>query len=90
MDKADLDLSEFEPPDSPCKLICSVDRESDRCFGCGRSTDEIAQWTLLPQEKRDEILAELPARMPPLTAKLEERRKKRRVNKRRRNTATEK
>lgn len=89
MDKKDLDLSEFEPIDSPCKLICSVERESDLCFGCGRSRDEIARWTLYSKEERDEILDLLPERMPPLTAILEERRKKRRVNKRRRSTTTE-
>ena len=89
MDKKDLDLSEFEPIDSPCKLICSVDRETDQCFGCGRSRNEIAQWTLYSKEERDNILAILPERMPPLTAKLEERRKKRRVNKRRRSPQAE-
>ncbi len=82
MKREDLDLSEFEPEDSPCKLICSVDKDSGRCFGCGRSREEVAQWTLLPKEERDAILADLPARMPPLEAKLAERRKRRRVNKR--------
>ena len=84
MKKEDLDLSQFEPIDSPCKLVCSVDKESDQCFGCGRTPHEIGMWTLYTKAERDEVLSLLPERMPPLTAKLEERRKKRRVNKRRR------
>lgn len=75
-------LDELEPIDSPCQLICSMERESDRCFGCGRSSDEIAYWTTKSQEERDAILAELPERMPPLRVILEQRRAKRRVNKR--------
>ncbi len=73
----------LEPTDSPCKLVCSMDRESGFCFGCGRTTDEIANWPLKPEEERARILSELPARMPPLEIKLAERRKLRRVNKRR-------
>ncbi|NNE57966.1 MAG: DUF1289 domain-containing protein [Hellea sp.] len=89
MKKEDLDLSNFEPMDSPCQLICSVEKESNRCFGCGRSRDEIARWTLYSKEDRDEILAQLPERMPPLRAILEQRRKKRRVNKRKRSSASD-
>jgi len=73
----------LEPVDSPCVLICSMERESGYCFGCGRTTDEIAYWSLRTKEERDEILAKLPARMPPLRVILEERRSRRRVNKRR-------
>ena len=75
-------LDELEPIDSPCQLICSMERESGRCFGCGRTSDEIAYWPLKSQEERDAILAELPERMPPLRVILEQRRAKRRVNKR--------
>lgn len=82
-DKNDLEL---EPTDSPCVLICSMERESGLCFGCGRSADEIAYWTTKTQGERDSILKELPARLPPLRVILEERRKKRRVNKRRART----
>ena len=85
----DKNIEDLEPIDSPCQLICSVDRESNMCFGCGRTPDEIAYWTLKTQEERDQILEVLPARMPPLRAKLAERRKKRRVNKRRRKPTPE-
>jgi len=73
----------LEPVESPCVLICTMDRETGFCFGCGRTTDEIAYWGLRTKAERDAIMAELPARMPPLKEKLEERRKRRRVNRRR-------
>ena len=76
------DIADLEPIDSPCQLICSMDRESGFCFGCGRTTDEIGYWTLKTKEERDAILAKLPERMPPLRVKLAERRSRRRVNKR--------
>ena len=72
----------IEPDDSPCVLICSMERESGLCFGCGRSAQEIASWTLKSREERAEVLKELPARLPPLREILEQRRAKRRVNKR--------
>lgn len=81
----DLDL---EPADSPCKLVCSMEKDSGLCFGCGRSADEIAQWTLLSDDARAEILADLPRRMPPLDIMREERRTRRRVNKRRQKSQT--
>jgi len=80
-------LEDLEPIDSPCQLVCSMDKESGHCFGCGRTQDEIAYWTLKTPEERMAILAELEGRMPPLRIKLEERRSRRRVNKRRRPTA---
>lgn len=60
-----------------------MERESGFCFGCGRTQDEIAYWSVSTNEEKKRILAELPARMPPLEAILVERRKLRRVNKRR-------
>lgn len=84
-DTIDLGL---EPEDSPCQLVCSMERESGLCFGCGRSQDEISYWTLKSKEERQAILAELPSRMPPLIAIREERRKRRSVNKRNRSTTT--
>ncbi len=85
-DTSDLEL---EPADSPCQLVCSMERESGLCFGCGRTQDEISYWTTKTQAERDAILLELPARMPPLIKIREERRKKRRVNKRKRGGTSE-
>jgi len=60
-----------------------MDKESGHCFGCGRTQDEIAYWTLKSDDERAALLIELESRMPPLRIKLAERRKRRRVNKRR-------
>jgi predicted Fe-S protein YdhL (DUF1289 family) len=78
------EIAALEPVESPCVLICSMDRESGHCFGCGRTTDEIAYWGLRTKAERDAIMETLPERMPPLKAKLEERRAKRRANRRNR------
>ncbi len=78
----DTEALMLEPEDSPCQLVCSMERESGLCFGCGRTQDEISYWTTKSDEERKAILSELPARMPPLIAIREERRKRRRVNKR--------
>lgn len=78
------EIAALEPIESPCVLICSMDRESGHCFGCGRTTDEIAYWGLRSKAERDAIMATLDERMPVLKAKLEERRAKRRVNRRNR------
>ena len=78
------EIAALEPIKSPCVLVCSMDKESGHCFGCGRTTDEIAYWTLKTDAERDAIMAELPARLPPLKKKLEERRARRRVNRRNR------
>ena len=78
------EIAALEPVESPCVLVCSMDKESGFCFGCGRTTDEIAYWGLRSKEERDAIMAELPARLPALKKKLEERRARRRVNRRNR------
>lgn len=49
--------------ESPCILVCSIDLKSGYCFGCGRTRDEIAQWTLYAPEKRRDIMAELAERL---------------------------
>ena len=41
-----LELEALEPEDSPCQLICSIDKDSNMCFGCGRTPEEIADWPL--------------------------------------------
>lgn len=49
--------------ESPCILVCSIDLKTGYCFGCGRTREEIAGWTLYSPEQRSEIMAGLPARM---------------------------
>ena len=40
-------------PDAPCIAICSTSQGDDICKGCGRSFDEVQNWTVMtPAEKR--------------------------------------
>ena len=40
-------------PDAPCIAICSTSQGDDICKGCGRSFDEVQNWTAMsPSEKR--------------------------------------
>jgi uncharacterized protein len=48
---------------SPCVKFCVLDPACGLCSGCGRSLDEIAQWSSLSEAERGRILAELPQRM---------------------------
>lgn len=49
--------------ESPCILVCSIDPKTDYCFGCGRTREEIAGWTLFSPEKRREIMDDLEERL---------------------------
>ena len=31
--------------DSPCIDICTIDRVSGECIGCGRTVEEVRNWT---------------------------------------------
>ena len=39
---------------SPCVHICKL--KNDVCIGCGRTLDEIASWTTMTKEERQEVL----------------------------------
>ena len=40
-------------PDTPCIAICSTSQGDDSCKGCGRSFEEVRQWTeMTPAQKR--------------------------------------
>jgi predicted Fe-S protein YdhL (DUF1289 family) len=49
--------------ESPCILVCSIDLKTGYCYGCGRTRDEIAGWLAMSDERRREVMAELPARL---------------------------
>jgi uncharacterized protein len=49
--------------ESPCILVCSIDIKTGLCFGCGRTRDEIGNWSMITSERRREIMTELPARL---------------------------
>jgi len=52
------------PIQTPCTAICTIDPASGLCLGCRRTLDEIARWTLLTDQERARIMAELPDRAP--------------------------
>lgn len=53
-------MSEVE---SPCILVCSIDIKTGYCFGCGRTSGEIASWLDYTPQKRRAVMAELPDRL---------------------------
>jgi hypothetical protein len=51
--------------ESPCVNICTLDARFGTCLGCGRTIDEIAQWSGMSGAERARIMLELPARLSP-------------------------
>lgn len=50
-----------EPPpesgvESPCNLVCTIDRVTGLCLGCARTLDEIAIWGVASNDERRSIL----------------------------------
>jgi predicted Fe-S protein YdhL (DUF1289 family) len=52
-------------PSSPCVKICVIDPQSSLCEGCGRTLQEIAQWSRLSEAERLAIMATLEERLSP-------------------------
>lgn len=50
---------------SPCIKICVIDPQSGLCEGCGRTLQEIAQWSRLGDAERRAIMATLEDRLSP-------------------------
>ena len=48
--------------DSPCNDICTTDSESGLCIGCGRTQEEIQNWSIYSNQERKHILLELKKR----------------------------
>ena len=48
---------------TPCIKICIIDAPSGLCQGCGRTLDEIQQWTSVAEDVRLAIMAGLPVRL---------------------------
>lgn len=49
--------------ESPCILVCVIDQKTGFCFGCGRTSAEIADWITMTPERRASVMAELPERL---------------------------
>ena len=47
---------------TPCVSICEMDARTGLCRGCFRTLDEIAAWSVLDNDARRGVMAELPAR----------------------------
>jgi predicted Fe-S protein YdhL (DUF1289 family) len=49
--------------ETPCVNYCTLDSFSGLCGGCGRTLDEIADWSNLSDAERRRVMEELPERM---------------------------
>lgn len=65
--------------ESPCILVCSIDRKTGYCFGCGRTGDEIGAWMTYSAETRRKIMAELPGRLETVERKPRRETRRRRL-----------
>ena len=45
--------------DSPCNDICTTDKESGLCIGCGRTTEEISNWLYYSDKQKKKVLKDL-------------------------------
>ena len=41
---------------SPCISVCVTDPDSDLCYGCARTTPEIAKWSKYTDEEKKEAI----------------------------------
>lgn len=67
------------PIESPCILVCSIDRKTGYCFGCGRTSGEIAAWLDYTPDERRAVMADLPARLDTVERKPRRETKRRRL-----------
>ena len=47
--------------DSPCIDICTIDRVSGECIGCGRTVEDVRNWANFDNLKKKQILENLNA-----------------------------
>jgi predicted Fe-S protein YdhL (DUF1289 family) len=47
---------------TPCISICVIDEETELCEGCGRTLDEISNWSRMTAEERRVVMAALAGR----------------------------
>jgi len=55
---------------SPCSNVCRMHASTGWCEGCGRTLDEIAAWSRLPDDAKRRVWALLPARRAELQRQL--------------------
>ena len=44
---------------SPCTKNCSLNTSTNICEGCGRTLDEIIEWTRMTDEEKKEVMNRL-------------------------------
>ncbi len=49
---------------TPCLGICRINQRTQLCEGCRRSAVEVAEWLFYSNEKKREIMEQLPDREP--------------------------
>lgn len=54
-----LDFTPLPTVESPCVSICRM--KEGLCEGCGRTLDEIAEWSMASDDRRRQILARIAA-----------------------------
>ena len=47
---------------TPCRLVCRL--EDNLCVGCGRSVDQIRNWSTYSDEQREQIISEISTTEP--------------------------
>ena len=69
MDDDPFEYSEPARVMSPCINVCVLDPATGWCLGCGRSGDEVEEWSAATDARRQAILDQLAARMEALRAR---------------------
>ena len=49
-------------PESPCTSLCVLDPKTGWCEGCGRTLDEIANWSAMTAAEKWSVLRAIQAR----------------------------
>lgn len=44
---------------SPCIKICMIDKNTEKCTGCGRTLEQIVRWQKYTDNERNEIMNRL-------------------------------
>lgn len=55
--------------ESPCIKVCIIHPDTRLCAGCGRTVEEIGDWSRMTPETRRVVMDALPARMATTTAR---------------------
>ena len=65
--------------ESPCILVCSIDRTTGYCFGCGRTGAEITEWLTMTDQQRRTVMETLPDRLKTIERKPRRETRRRRM-----------